>query len=291
MSQFPTETEIIKAIESSGYLMEQEVGNILEKHGYHIKTNSSFKDIDTEISREIDILGIKRIHHDEKSKINIFIELICECKNNSNPFVFIGRNKTVPDKNHIPEEYVFPIKNYEKTISKTENRRSFKEIPAFFHLGLDKHHYYYTTDIKFIQFSKIVRNGKNEWVANHEGIFDSILYPLIKSFLHRKSEHKNNSKEWNNIWLHFPVVILNNKIYAIDSTKKEIILEDKKYLTLIREIDSKNFKGAFLIDFTKKECLGEYIEECIESFAKSVTNIINVDEDLFLNKEIKDLYN
>lgn len=286
MGQFPTEKEILEAIQSSGYLMEQEVANILEKYGYYVKTNSAFKDIDTEISREIDVLGIKRIFHDEENKVNIFIDLICECKNTENPFVFIGRNKTVPDKTHVPEEYIFPIKNYEETLTKDEKSRTFRSIPAFFHLGLDKYHYFYNNEIKFVQFSKIVRKG-NGWVANHEGIFDSILYPLIKSFLYRKNEHNNNGKEWKTIWLHFPIVILNNKIYAIDSTKKDITLEDKKYLTLVREINSKKFMGIFLVDFITKDYLGEYLEYCVETFSQKLMTIVDSDKESFLNVEIK----
>lgn len=84
MSQFPTETEIIKAIESSDYLMKQEVGNILEKHGYHIKTNSSFKDIDTEIlTRNLSPVKSKR-----KKEIG-------NCKNNLKPSRYIYESLTL----------------------------------------------------------------------------------------------------------------------------------------------------------------------------------------------------
>jgi hypothetical protein len=80
MGQYATEDEILQAIYKSGYLMEHEIADMLERHSYHVVTNSAFKDIETEKSREIDVLGIKRILHDDEHKIDIFINLICECK-------------------------------------------------------------------------------------------------------------------------------------------------------------------------------------------------------------------
>lgn len=287
MGQFATEDEILQAIYKSGYLMEHEIADMLERHSYHVVTNSAFKDIETEKSREIDVLGIKRILHDEEDKIDIFINLICECKNNTHsPFVFIGRNKTAPDKYHVPEEYVFPIKEYRNLVKVDGKSKSYTLHPAFLHLGLDKYHYFHRSDIKYTQFSKIIRkNGNGECIANHEDIFDSILYPLIKSFLHRKSENSDVKNEWKVIWLYFPIVVLNSNIYSIDSTKKDVHLQQKSYLTLLREINSKKFSGKFLIDFTNKEHFEEYLTDCVENFSQQVMNIVTKDVMKFLTAE------
>lgn len=286
MSDFPSNQDILELIRSSGYLMEQEIATILEENGYYYtRTNVAFKDVELKKSRETDVVGLKRILHDEENMIDIFVEIICECKNNRNPFVFIGRKKNEMDKAHVPEEYSFPIESYEKTKLVEGNIKNFQRIPAFFHLGLDKIHHYYNSEIKYIQFSKIVQNDK-KWSANHEGIFDSILYPIIKSFLYQKRQHQPTIGNWKYIHLYFPIVVLNASIFAIDTSKKEYSLEEKEYLTLIREIDSDKIKGEFLVDFVDKNHFGKYLNECVENFINGVKMKIEEDKKLFLQKEI-----
>ena len=89
----PSEDEILKAVENSGYLMEQEVATILEELNFNVKTNSPFEDEEEGKSREIDILAPKELYKDDENKLTIYCVLICECKNNKNPFVFIKRKK------------------------------------------------------------------------------------------------------------------------------------------------------------------------------------------------------
>ncbi len=91
--------------------------------------------------------------------------------------------------------------------------------------------------------------------------------------------------EWKTIWLYFPIVVLNSKIYSIDSTKKDVHLQQKSYLTLVREINSKKFSGKFLIDFTNKEHFEEYLKDCVENFSQQVMNIVTKDVMKFLTAE------
>ena len=54
----------------------------------------------------MDVRAIRRVAHNEEKKISAFIEIIGECKNNSNPLVFIGRPKSHLDSLYAPEELV-----------------------------------------------------------------------------------------------------------------------------------------------------------------------------------------
>ncbi len=42
----PTKEEILKAVNDSGYLFEQEIGTILERNNFYIQPNVAFIDID-----------------------------------------------------------------------------------------------------------------------------------------------------------------------------------------------------------------------------------------------------
>lgn len=80
MAANPTTDEIMSAIRDSGYLMEQEVATQLEQRDLHVRTNVAFEDPDEGKSREIDVVAIKRVAHDENSKLAAFVELLVECK-------------------------------------------------------------------------------------------------------------------------------------------------------------------------------------------------------------------
>jgi hypothetical protein len=91
MSASPSEDEIMAPINASRYLMEQEVATLLEHRGLHVRTNVAFEDPEEGKSREIDVIAIQRVAIDEDAKLAAYVELLVECKNNTNPFVFIAR--------------------------------------------------------------------------------------------------------------------------------------------------------------------------------------------------------
>lgn len=112
MGQAPTVEEIISALKESGYLMEQEVASQLEALGFQVYTNTAYQDPEEGKSREIDVRAVKRIAYNEEKKIVVFAEMIVECKNNSNPFIFIERTKNSADQRKHPQEFLFSIPKY-----------------------------------------------------------------------------------------------------------------------------------------------------------------------------------
>jgi hypothetical protein len=268
LSNKPTKEEITKAVRNSGYLMEQEVANVLEGLDFGVKTNAAFEDEELGKSREIDILATKRFFIDEKNKIAIFVELLCECKNNSNPFVFIGRNKSDRDKHLNPKEFTFPRKDY--TVHKKGGGAIL--LNAFTHLKLNEHHHYLKESQKAVQFCKIVRQGK-DWKALHDGVYDGIFLPLVKSLEYYKKENKRYSSSWNYVFLFYPMVILNSEIYYIDSTDSKAVPSSINHITYARELKSKNFNGKYLIEFVNKESLAEFISSKVMPMVIKVKEI------------------
>lgn len=172
----PTEDQIVSALAQSGYLFEHDVATLLSDLGFHVETSWAFADRDTDKSREIDVRAVKRLATYEKHNLQVFIELLVECKDFASPLVFLERPKNerelVPDE---PKEYIFPF----RIMQQRTNATSYREVPAFSHLDLGQHHYYFCERNKATQFAKIVRKG-SQWVANHDGIYDSLVLPLAK---------------------------------------------------------------------------------------------------------------
>ena len=249
MDASPNHTDIIIALRQSGYLMEQQVATQLEALDLHVWTNWAFEDIDEGKSREIDVRAIRRVAHNEEKKLSAFIEIIGECKNNSNPLVFIGRPKSNLDGKYAPEELVFPTSDKE----------------AFFHLGFDQVHYSFVSELKAVQFCRIDRKGKN-WHANHGGLYDSIFYPMAKALTARKREilkgHRRSA--WHYFWFFIPVVVTSGDIFFVDSTAAEPVPEAKNYVTFKRDIQSEKVKGTFAVDFIRQSQLEQYFTDCLQ---------------------------
>ena len=249
MDAFPSYADFMTALEQSGYLMEQQVATQLEALDLHVWTNWAFEDVDEGKSREIDVRAIRRVAHNEEKKLSAFIELLCECKNNSNPLVFIGRPKGTVDSLYTPEELVLP----------TTNKR------AFFDLGFEQVHYGFASETKAVQFCRIDRKGK-KWHANHGGLYDSTFYPIAKALAVRKrgisSDYRRS--EWRYFWFFVPVVITSGDIFYVDSTSSEPVPEERNYVTFRRDIQSEKLKGTFSVDFVRQSQLERFFAECLQ---------------------------
>lgn len=289
MSDQPNANEILEAVKSSGYLMEQEIATLLETLNFRVRTNRAYLDPDESKSREIDVWAINRAFHKDSIKLSIFVELICECKNNSNPFVFLLRNKNAADNLRVPEEYLFPVSSYEKELESEEGNRRYRLHPAFLHLGLDQHHYFYQQEKKAVQFAKIVRERK-AWQANHAGVYDSLLYPIAKALQARKTEVKPSGQyrngDWRHVWLFFPIIVLKSNIYCIDTTVENPEPVIVPQVTFIREFRAKNLQGTYAIDFVTQKGLQEFIQARINQFVRPIVELAERTPQALLNKEV-----
>lgn len=269
-SSQPTNDQILTALEKSGFLFEQEMATILEEDGFHVETSWPYLDVDTKKSREIDLRAVKTFLHSEEHKIQVFAEILVECKDSSSPFVFLERPKNKREKTSFrPKEYIFPCKFYREAVS----ANSFKEVPAFTHLGLASSHYYFRSPSKTTQFSKVVRKG-SDWVANHDGIYDSVFLPIAKAVEARlKSIGANNGGEWRFVWLIFPVVVLRDHLMVLTVNGQEKNLTERGRVTFVRNLDSDTLKGDYLVDFVTSRYLKNYLNDDVSQFACAVAEL------------------
>lgn len=268
----PTEDQIIAALEASGYLFEQDVATKLSSLGFHVETNYAFQDHDLEKSREIDVRAIQRIAVNETAKIQFFVELLVECKDFDSPLVFLERQKNARELNVAePKEYVFPFRVMEKRL----DEKTFQEVPAFSHLQLRDHHYYFREQNKATQFSKIVRKG-SEWSANHEGIYDSLVLPLAKLLEARRAEVLPSARgsDWRAVWLFFPMVVLRDHLFSFDLSGADRKLQRRERISFVRHLDAEKLKGHYLIDFLTYEALESYISKDIADFCAPIKRLV-----------------
>jgi len=270
-SPHPTDEQILTALEKSGFLFEQEIATILEGNGFHVETSWSYLDLDTKKSREIDLRAVKTYLHNEEYKIQVFAEILVECKDSSSPFVFLERQKNKRETTTLhPKEYIFPRKTYRKELS----TNSFREVPAFTHLGLASSHYYFKSPNKATQFSKVVRKG-SDWVANHEGIYDSLFLPIAKAVdASLKSQPSSrNTGEWRIVWLIFPVVVLRDHLMTLTMDGEDKSLTEKGRVTFVRNLDSDTLKGDYLVDFVTSHYLQNYLNNDVGQFASAIATL------------------
>ena len=259
MDASPSPKDIVDALRQSGYLMEQQVATQLETLGLHVWTNWAFEDVDEGKSREIDVRATRRVVYNEQSRTAAFVEIICECKNNSNPLVFIGRPKSEVDRLHAPAELLLPGRSNE----------------TFFRFNFDETHYSSVSQMKAVQFCRIERKGKN-WKANHGGLYDSIFYPIAKAVTAQKLNvlKADDYRNGRLVWLFVPMVVTSGDIFFVDSTADEPVPVARDYVNFRRDIQSETLKGAFAIDFIRQDALEKFFDECLQPLLDKITDLM-----------------
>lgn len=210
----PSAEQMLKALEKSGYLFENEIARKAEALGFHVDSSWAFRDQEESISRELDIKAVKVVEVGESKLTKVITELLIECKSSDAPFVFLTTTKNPREEKYPgPVEYVFPLKKYNKILS--EN--SYQEIIGFNRFNLSSAHCYYKSRKKATQFAKIVRKS-SDWHANHDGVYDALILPQAKAVESRLKEvaRKHTPGAWVQVWLFHNVIVLRDHLFSLD---------------------------------------------------------------------------
>lgn len=275
MGAEPSIDEIMAAVEESGYLLEQHVATQLERLGFQVTTNFAFEDPDEGKSREMDVRAVKRVAVDEEAKISAYIELIVECKNTSNPFVFIARPKNERDLRSSPKEFLFPY-TYEMKKDFGGGRGLSKPVEPFVHLGFDQVYKEHQKAWKAVQFCRIDRKGSG-WHANHGGLYDAMFYPMAKAVTARKSEvpRPRQSGDWRYFWFFFPLVVTSGGLMLIDTSMAAPAPRPVEHVSFTRELKSGKLSGPYALTFVRQEQLQQFVEQVIDPVAALASDLVN----------------
>jgi hypothetical protein len=80
---------IINDLKKSGFIKELELARMLSKNGWNPHLNDTYLDKDTNVSREIDIIGSK-MGPVAYEKLKLWLDLVIECKKTTNPWVIFS---------------------------------------------------------------------------------------------------------------------------------------------------------------------------------------------------------
>jgi hypothetical protein len=121
-----------------------------------------------------------------------------------------------------------------------------------------------------------VRKGK-DWVANHEGIYDSLILPMAKLMEFRKAEVLKFARwpDWKMVWLFFPMVVLRDHLFAYDPAGAEGKLDKRGRVTFVRHLESGNLNGFYMTDFVTFDYLEQYIQKEVAEFSGSIVDILS----------------
>ncbi|WP_156455681.1 hypothetical protein [Sphingomonas sp. CCH18-H6] len=255
------------ALEGAGYLMEQEVATDLKRLGFHVRTNVAFEDPDEGKSREVDVTAVRQTAKNVDAKLAAYVELLVECKNTANPFVFIARPKNEADRWRTPDEFLLPFR-YESRKDLGGGRALSREVPGFQHLGFDQVFAAHVNDWKAVQFCRIDRKSGG-WHANHGGLYDALFYPMAKALNARRSAIPRGSRpdDWRYLWLFFPIVVTSGPLYLVDSSRERRTPELVDHVSFTRELKGGKVSGIYTVTFVRQQALQSFLSDVVDPWA------------------------
>lgn len=287
----PTDEEILAALGASGFLMEQDVATKIEDAGFNVHTSRAFQDVDEGKSREIDVWAVRRFIFDEEKKFYAFSELIVECKNSNNPYIFITRRKGEADKHFDAPEIRFPIKRYEARKDIGGGRANLQFTNPFSDYGFKDIHPFFLKEQKAVQFCRVDRSGKS-WSANHSGLYDAMFMPILKELKSRQAETapKSIREEWRHAWFFYPIIVVRGRLLEIDGMSSKPTPTEVPFVPYVRHIKSKHIEGRYLVYFVNENYLSDFINQFVLPIEKKMESI-NLNDFLNPTREWRDAQN
>jgi hypothetical protein len=172
------ETELLRAIESSGYPLQGIVADKL-KSLFGVTEEWGYIDRDTKEHRSLDILAHKRLAKDTDCVIQPCLVLLTECKTSVHPFVFF---KSVTDRAIPGFPAVAGLKRGIVEIRESKRGR-ISEVKGAHALGLHRLSFIQNGPPRCSVFSRAVLSGKKVEMSGTE-LFNSLVLPLVKALDH-----------------------------------------------------------------------------------------------------------
>jgi hypothetical protein len=271
--------EMERAILRSGYLLEQEIDNLLRKKGYLTIPIYTFEKASGEV-KEIDILGESPVLISKRKEIEfITIKILVEVKNVS-PVICFTRKAIAPLRYFVGE---FQFSGMPKNIRDKNNEA--QELLEF--LNIEKFHHYYknnkiSSQLCIISERRKGRPDEPRYLASHRfggdrNLYDELILPLVDGIIHLKRE---DEKDWTfdqkgepiDLNFYYPIVVVTDLFeYYIDAKKPSYKKVHK--INFIRMHKTKEISGDLL-----------RIDICDEGGFKQLIDNINVEMDRIIKK-------
>jgi len=259
MGNVPSETDIKRAIDKSGYVLELRLAPKLERAGFWVRAEQQFQDQDTGKSREIDLYATKKFDIAEQNrkfgKITYVLRdlftthLVIECKSTSTPLVFFSRGNTLPSYGRLlfggfPGLMWALDKSSQEVVGELYDD----------HLEFIRYHSYWSATHLATRFGKLsskkAPGGNLEWELDHSGIYGAVE-KLCKATLSIHTNALQNSRELEpehsnqfNLHMTYPILVIAGELYECRVSERGYSLKPAKKIYLDWELDSEKLKGS-----------------------------------------------
>ena len=268
-----TETEMRDAVLKSGYLLERRVATFLRKEGYKAVANRGFMDQETTRSREYDVYAYKGIEVCETGSYGIFPTLVCECKNNTQPIVFI-----------VQEEHFEPLTDEVRVSgipSKIWKRNRYVSVQEFTKVA-SSHHYCRPEAPIATQYCTFeTKKGTSNWMAYHTEELHDTFRTLTKALEQEIDDDFRNMVQWFvpeematefvDLSFYYPVVVFQGDVYAASIRENGLPEEDKLEL---KKYDHIQYNPEFF-SFYDNEVISYHIDVVTERYLPSYLKLID----------------
>ncbi len=275
LSEGLTESQVINAIEKSGYPLQNVIAESLIKE-FYINEEWSYIDRDTKELRTIDILAYKNLYkRDIDSRVRPILNLLIECKKSDLPYIFfLTKNK--------PWLKEFPLisglaKNKIKITTDDDTSSYTHSIQSALELN---EHIFSSVPAYSSTFSKCARKGKDLELSGADS-YNSLILPLLKSLIHfQNSTIPPKTAYYFDCNLLLGIAVLDAPMFSVEVKKSG---NEYKMLPWVRVLKHESYEDdnrtdrskLFTIDVVHKDFFDEYIEKFVLPFADDFSNLVH----------------
>ena len=260
------EEKIIAAINTTGFVFENKVVELLRKNNWTVIGNKYYEDDLTQTVREMDILAYKNSHIDGKNVLVVTTLLISCKKNDKNSWIFFTRpsNPEDPNKDWKPLRFWTNEKRLKYSIENLKFGKNYLDgmvngcSPIF---SIPEKECFAFQEVEFgSDCAKCVTNNKKGASKNDSNIFNSIT-SLLKSQAYEMGSLDKRMKE-SRIY-QFNLLSLSDipGMYEVD-------FSDGQDLN-VREIDDVNYLSSYIIK--RRESFNRIRFLSYESFERAIS--------------------
>jgi len=254
----------------SGYLLENRLESILDKHGYFVDANNVYEDPITTKSRELDLyaLGAQRVWKEHQF---VFPCLLVECINNPQPIAFITKEPQTPFLHHN----YFKISGIPVKILEEDEEDSWISITDY--LNMDKYHHYCTGRVatQYCSFKK--KKGSSNWMAFHEERHFDCIKKLCDAVNYNRDKHFEgwvfDEDEDLNLQMYYPIVVLQGGLFDARPSKTGVHIYSTEHIIFKQNAIVNGEECTYLIDVIKESFFEKFLAFVDDEIAKTVRRI------------------
>jgi hypothetical protein len=269
--RIPNASEIMEALDHTGFILEFKVAQILRAANFHATVNHAYTDPETGKTREIDVKGeIDRRAAREPAAVTMYSTAIIECKNTQNPLVVIGESghnyasRTSIQVHFDPLDMNFPGKKWVGI----ESELGLDGLPGS------------PQDNDFMGHQLVRMNQQSgRWRADNNSVYDNILLPLAKAWqneLDYNLEDLDEEFPWKDpvIFLTYPIVVSAGPVFTVDVTGDNPKIKRVPWAQLNRRFKSSNLNCELVADVVSFESFEAYVKERIVNAADRARGLL-----------------